>query len=399
MNRKTQILLFTGVTVAITLLLTWLAVHMMVVRPAIHDRQSIRLGHVQTAAQLLQDGVSKREVEVSLGIDVRLFAGQPEGPPAGTGWIPLETPQGTFWKKEGGNYEIAAWTGHTWVAIQEHPPYSAKQALTLLTIALPVTLLMFGLSQRINRHQQHAEHQLARIAAGDLSETLDTQVGNRDVRRMAAAVNQMVTQLQALLKADRKQMAGLSHELRTPLTRIRLELDLARREGVSTTRLDRIERDIEDFDTMLQEMLDLSRLQVVGASTMACELVDLAGLTQLIVEEEQWHDVDIRGTGCAMVDRVLAARLIRNLLLNSAQHTSASQRWVSVDDDLIRIGDTGPGIPLEAHPHVLDAFHRGPSSTGHGLGLAIVAQIVALHGGTLSLSPPPGLVVTIRFPR
>ena len=216
---------------------------------------------------------------------------------------------------------------------------------------------------------------------------------------MAIAVNRMAVRLQGLITADRKRMAGLSHELRTPLTRIRLQLELARREGASVARLDSVERDIEEFDAMLREMLDLSRLQLVGESLLTREVIDLAGLAQLVVDEEQWDDVEIRGSGVATVDGVLVGRLLRNLLHNSVQHAGAVRRWVEVADDTLCVGDDGPGMPLEQHARATEAFERGACSKGHGLGLAIVAQIAALHDGSVELSRPPGLEVTVRFGR
>lgn len=397
MNRHTQLLLGISMTVGVTLLLAWAAVQVLVVGPAIEEREHLRLQKAQEAADLLRAGVSKREVEVSRDIDVRLLRGPPAGPPDGDGWIRLDTARGPAWKREGGNYEIAVWTGQTWVALQEHPPHKAALALALVAVGVPVVVLAFGLSQRAGRHQQRAEESLARIAAGDLTERLDTAVGNREVRRVAAAVNQMATQLQGLMEADRQRMAGLSHELRTPLTRIRLELELARREGASVARLDRVERDIEEFDSMLREMLDLSRLELVGAQLMTLRVVDLAGLVQLIIEEEGWSDVEIRGAGTATIDSALVARLLRNLLCNSARHAPGHRRWVEVADDMLSVGDDGPGIPLERQPQATEAFQRGAASAGHGLGLAIVAQIAALHGGAVTLSEPPGLIVRVRF--
>ncbi|MEL6346943.1 MAG: HAMP domain-containing sensor histidine kinase [Myxococcota bacterium] len=397
MNRQTQFLLGISTTVGATLLLVWFAVQALILRPAIEDREPIRIQQVQRAADLLRAGVSKREVEVSQDIDVRLLKGQPEGPPPGDGWIRQETERGVIWKRQGGDFEIAAWTGHTWVMLQSHPPHTTTLVLALIAAGVPVIVLMFGLSQRANRHQERAEAILARIAAGDLSERLDTEAGHREARRVAVAVNQMVVRLQALIASDRQRMAGLSHELRTPLTRIRLELELARREGASVERLDRVEQDIEEFDAMLREMLDLSRLEMVGRQLMRREIVDLAGLAQLVVEEERWTDVEIQGSGTATVDRLLVARLIRNLLRNSAQHAQAKRRWITVTDDMLAVGDDGPGIPLEQQPRITTAFHRGAASSGHGLGLAIVAQIAELHGGTVTFSSPPGLVVTVRF--
>ena len=87
-----------------------------------------------------------------------------------------------------------------------------------------------------------------------------------------------------------------------------------------------------------------------------------------------------------------------NLLRNSVQHAPAARRWVEVAPDRLTVGDDGPGLPKERHAQALQVFQRGVDSTGHGLGLAIVAQIASLHGAELTLSEPPGLVVELRLP-
>lgn len=398
MNRRTQLLLGVIATVGVTLALAWVTVQALVIRPAIGERERSRTQQVLDAAELMRSGMSKREIEASRGIDLRVLLGQPDEPPPGGGWVRQDTERGIIWKRTGGEYEIAAWTGRTWIVIEEELPHGTSFALALIAGGIPVIILMFGLSYRANRHQERAEESLARIAEGNLAERLNERAGNREVRRVAVAVNQMATQLQALIESERQQMAGLSHELRTPLTRIRLELELARREGGPSDRLDRVERDIEVFDAMLTEMLDLSRLKMVGKQLSKREAVDLESLAQDVVGEG-WSDVEIRGTGTATVDPKLVARLIRNLLRNSAQHAPSSRRWIEVEDDTLCVGDDGPGIAAEQQPAALEPFRRGDSSAGYGLGLAIVTEIAALHDGSVSLSTPPGLVVTVRFGR
>ena len=392
MNRRTQLLLGIIATVGVTLALAWITVQALVIR----EREQVRTHQVLDAAELMRSGMSKREIEVSRGIDLRVFLGQPDEPPPGGGWTRETTERGPVWKRTGGKYEIATWTGRTWVVIEEDLPYGTTFALALVAGGIPVIIVMFGLSHRANRHQVRAEESLARIAEGNLGERLDERAGNKEVRRVAVAVNQMAAHLQRLIEAERQQMAGLSHELRTPLTRIRLELELARREGGSTERLDRVEGDIEVFDAMLTEMLDLSRLKMVGKRLLEREVVDLEELVHDVIGEG-WNDVEVRGRGTATVDPQLVARLVRNLLRNSTEHAPSSRRWIEVADDTLCVGDDGPGLEPNLRETVLEPFQRGGASSGHGLGLAIVAEIAALHGGGVSLSEPPGLIVTVDF--
>lgn len=398
MNRRTRRLMGISLTVGVSILLAWLLVQALVIRPAIGEREDARIVEALAAADEMRRGATKHEVEDARGIDLRIFAGQPDAPPPGEGWVRLETPDGLLWKRDGGKYDIAAWNGESWAVLHEDLPIATTLALAFLAGGVPIVIQIFGLTERANRHQEQAEASLARLASGDLGERLDEEAGSREVRRVAAAVNRVADQLQELLESDRRRAAGLSHELRTPLTRIRLELELARREGGPVSRLDRMEPDIEAFDAMLAEMLELSRLQLAGEHRMTREVVDLAGLAEFVVDEERWADVEVRGSGTAMVDAKLATRLIGNLIRNSAQHAPDASRWVEVADNTVSVGDDGPGIPVARHAQIFDAFQRGEASAGHGLGLAIVAQIATLHDATLTLSEPPGLTVTLVFP-
>lgn len=375
--------------------MAWFLAQVLVLRPAIGAQEHARALQTLEAARQMRSGADKRDLEESWGVDLRILVGPEAGPPPGEGWVRLEHPDAVLWKRDGGKYDIAAWTGQVWVVLHEDLPVTSTLALAFGAFALPLVAAAFVFIRREQRHQEQAEAALARVAGGDLTERLDEYAGSREVRRLARAVNGMSTELQALLDRERQRAAALSHELRTPLTRIRLQLELARREGASAPRLDAVERDIEHFDVMLTEMLEISRLQMVGRHQLSREVVDLEGLARMVVDEEAIVDVEISGGGTAMVDSALVARMLRNLLRNSVQHAPAASRWIRIADRLLEVGDDGPGIPDTSV--VLAAFRRGADSTGHGLGLTIVAQIAAVHGAELSLSDPPGLVVQIRF--
>lgn len=207
MTRQSRLLLGVSTTVGITLLLAWLAVQALVIRPGIGEREQARTAQVLEAAALMRQGTAKNDIEDRWGVDLRIFLGEEAGPPPGHGWIREETARGTVWKRRGGKYDIAAWTGQGWVVLHEDLPIASTLALAFFAAGLPVVALMFGLSRR-SQHQEVAEAALSRMASGNLSERLDEEAGGAEVRRVAAAVNRMAEQLQALLKSDRERMAG-----------------------------------------------------------------------------------------------------------------------------------------------------------------------------------------------
>jgi signal transduction histidine kinase len=398
MTRRQRLLLGLVATVGTTLLFAWALTQLLVVRPAIRDREPLRIQQTLTAAERVRGGQTMERTEAELGLDLRLEVGPPEGPPLGDGWVAVDAEHGRVWKRDGGEWDIAAWSGSGWVVLHEDPPYTSLFALALLVSGVPVVLVAFGVSQRASRQLETAEATLASMAAGQLDHRLAEDVGTREMRRVAVAVNQMAHDLSSLMAIERQRMAGLSHELRTPLTRIRLDLELARRDGVGSKRLNRIERNIEAFDQLLTELLELSRLELGGVRSLRREVVDLHGLARLVVQELADGDVEVRGAGAAFADSALIARALQNLLRNSAAHAPGSRRWVAVSEGAVEVGDDGPGIAESDHARILRPFERSATSKGHGVGLAIVAEIVALHGGTLTLSAPPGLVVRITLP-
>jgi signal transduction histidine kinase len=131
----------------------------------------------------------------------------------------------------------------------------------------------------------------------------------------------------------------------------------------------------------------------------------LAAASDITLECRSPGDVQFRG------DEALLRRLVINLLDNAIRYTPPGGKVKAELEAgparvLIRISDTGVGIPLEAAPHVFDRFYRADKSRsrqdgGFGLGLSIVKWIAEAHNGAVELtrSPAPGTTFTITLPR
>jgi signal transduction histidine kinase len=146
-----------------------------------------------------------------------------------------------------------------------------------------------------------------------------------------------------------------------------------------------IEQDISELDALIDDVLLASRLDAVTAPE-AKEDVDLLGLAaeegaRYAATEVSGEAVIVRG------DRRLLRRMVRNLLENARRHGAppVTVRIRRVADQAeLRVCDHGPGIPAGEREAVFRPFHRFAGSaetTGAGLGLALVAQIAARHGG------------------
>jgi signal transduction histidine kinase len=226
---------------------------------------------------------------------------------------------------------------------------------------------------------------------------------------------------EAASEAKDQFLALLSHELRTPVNAVlgwahlliqgRLDEE-ARRKAVAA-----IDRNATIQARLVADLLDASRIRA-GTMRLEVEEIDLAIVAGDAVESIRpmaiSKDMRVVTELTAITIRGDAERLgqvIRNLLLNSvkfgssggtvtlASHTNESSVHITVSDD-------GPGIAEAFLPHLFEQFRQAdPSMTrehqGLGLGLAIVRQIVTLHGGTVEAANRPdggGAVFTVRLP-
>ncbi len=265
------------------------------------------------------------------------------------------------------------------------------------------------------------------IAAGDLARRAPRADPRTEVGRLGAAFNSMLEQIQTAF-ADRERSAArlrqfaadASHELRTPLTSIRGFAELHRQGAVPPgPDLDRVMRRIEDeavrMGSLVEDLLMLARLDR-GPSPEVGD-VDLRALADDAVHDaraiEPGRPIAVEGDGPLVVrgDDGRLRQVITNLLANARMHTPAGtpvvvRTYVEGTDAVIEVADSGPGLDRETAARVFDRFWRAdPARTresgGAGLGLAIVAAIAAVHGGSASVSSTPGhgAIFRVRLPR
>ncbi|AYF79668.1 sensor histidine kinase [Nocardia yunnanensis] len=244
--------------------------------------------------------------------------------------------------------------------------------------------------------------------------------GSDELARLAVSVNTMLDELDAALTAERESraaqqrlVADASHELRTPLTALRTNIDLLRRaermpagdlaETVAALRVQS-----EELSGLVTDLIDLARADDPDAVRENLEDLRLDLLTAdcLAVTRRHWpavgfeadlHPVTIQGVPARL------ARAITNLLDNAAKFSPPDGLVrVVVADRALSVRDSGPGIPAADLPHIFDRFYRSQSARatpGHGLGLAIVAQVAALHRATPEVeSTSGGTCFTLTFP-
>jgi two-component system sensor histidine kinase CpxA len=215
-------------------------------------------------------------------------------------------------------------------------------------------------------------------------------------------------------------LRDVSHELRSPLARLRVALEIARNRGAGDAggELDRIERESERLETLVDEVLGLLR-DSSGSAPLQVERFDLAELLQDLCGVVSYEVPEGRSPVRLEVpepllmsgDRELVWRALENLVRNAVLHAGDgavrvhAARACEPGQLEIHIEDSGPGIPEDQLGRVFEPFYRVQEardrhSGGHGLGLAIAAAAVRRHRGHISASnrPEGGLRVSVLLP-
>jgi hypothetical protein len=252
------------------------------------------------------------------------------------------------------------------------------------------------------------------IMNGNLAGRMPVSGSGDELDRLAGSLNEMLDQIERLMAGMREVSSNVAHDLKSPLTRMKARVESALRSGKSSEYRDALNQTIEESDRLLQTfnaLLSIARAES-GQSREALQpldarviLTDVAELYEPIAEEEGGRlTIAAEEELPVLGDRQLLAQAISNLVDNALKYGApASGEAVTVavagrrdgDNILIEVADRGPGIPEEHRERVIERFVRldeSRSKPGNGLGLSLVAGVMKLHGGSLTLSDnAPGL--------
>ena len=238
-----------------------------------------------------------------------------------------------------------------------------------------------------------------------------------ELRPLGASLNGLLARLSDALSAQRRFTADAAHELRTPLAALKLQLDLARRNGATqgaTAPLDDLDAAVDRASHLVEQLLTLARVEPEALATQKtrCDLVAIAKdaiVARAGLAAQKEIDLGLAHAEPAVVegDDTSLSILLSNLLDNALRYAPVGGRIdVAVRNTdgapTLTVADNGPGIPAEDRERVFDRFYRGMGNEepGSGLGLSIVKRIADAHGAGISLDAPAtgtGLVVTVRF--
>jgi len=289
--------------------------------------------------------------------------------------------------------------------------HAVGEALALGLLPAFCLCLLAGawLSLRAQSRVEEVNQRVQRIIAGNLRERLPHRNVDEPFSRLAAIVNGMLDEMEGMINALSGVGNDIAHDLRTPLTRARLALERGRSNAGTLEQLQQVaDKAIVGIDQSLAIVTALLRLADIensrrssafGSVELADLLREVCDIYEPIAEDKRIKlsvgissKLEVRG------DRHLLFEAIVNLVDNAVKFTPEGGE-VGIElaqgekGPIVRVSDTGPGIPRQETEVVLRRFYRSDkmrNTPGVGLGLNLVAAIVKLHGFRLVIHPGPG---------
>jgi signal transduction histidine kinase len=221
---------------------------------------------------------------------------------------------------------------------------------------------------------------------------------------MVDAINQMAEKIERQIAGQRELLAAVSHEIRSPLARLRVLCELAREEsGVDAARLDAMDVELSELDTLVGQLLAHSRLEfqslerkTLTAREVARTVLERASMpTTLLRDESEGATVS--------VDMSLFSRAMLNLVDNAQRHGGGLEVLLlrrSGERVVFEFCDHGPGFDEQTLHRAFVPFAGKNAGAGLGLGLSLVERIVRAHGGQVKLgnAVEGGARVTVETP-
>ncbi|HBY95427.1 MAG: HAMP domain-containing histidine kinase [Ardenticatenaceae bacterium] len=319
------------------------------------------------------------------------------------GWLLFDPLEGRAKGRPGSpedNFLTNVWSAAVWSALGAAGLALILGALLAYTIARPVRDLTAATQA---------------VARGELGRQVRVRARD-EISELGNSFNRMSADLARAAELRRQMTADIAHDLRTPLSAL-----LGYTEALSESK---ILGSPEVYGIMHQEAQHLQRLiddlrtlslADAGELRLHCELVPPLALLERValahgaLAGEQDITVEVRATEelpALQVDPERMAQVLGNLVSNALRHTPAGGRITLTaeprgENVLLRVRDSGRGIPEEDLPHIWERFYRGDKARSQegssGLGLAIARSLVEAHKGTISVESHPGQGATFTI--
>jgi signal transduction histidine kinase len=276
-------------------------------------------------------------------------------------------------------------------------------------IMLPIFGLLLFLDviliRRVLRPVREVSEVAAHISPARPSERLPAAQLPQEIRPLANAVNLVLDRLEQALNSQREFTADAAHEMRTPLAILRTRIDTT----LEPFAAKELQADIDDIVRILDQLLELAELE--GTTSFGwCEsdLHDIcagvvATMAPLAITSGKMVEFCCAGRPTIWCNPDMVSRALRNLVENAIRFSppGGSVEIEVAAPDIIRVADKGPGIQPEERETIFRRFWRKDrqGKDHSGLGLAIVAKIAQIHGGSIKVIDRigPGAVFELRL--
>ncbi len=317
---------------------------------------------------------------------------------------------------------------YTYVAHISRPTFQTSwqtHALRLLIILVIGGIFCYWLARYLITPLFKLRTTTNQLAEGDLGARVATNLAKRrdEVGQLGRDFNVMAERLESMVKAQQRLLGDISHELRSPLARLGVALGLARQRSGPEAQgaLARIERESENLNEMISQLLTLTRLES-GTDGRKRTEVDLDALVREVSDDADFEARSLNRSvqvvasdKCAIAGvedllRSAVENVVRNAVRFTPEGTAVEvalrkQNGGSDNFAVISVRDRGHGVPAESLEKIFRPFYRTEdardrqSGGGTGLGLAITERAVRMHGGSIEAANAPdgGLSVEMRF--
>jgi signal transduction histidine kinase len=285
--------------------------------------------------------------------------------------------------------------------------------VTLAVVIVLAAILGWIVAGRALRPVQLIAAAARAASAQNLSARVALHGPRDELRELADTFDEMLDRLQAAFESQQRFIANASHELRTPLSVMRATVDVVLGNPDSTPAdLRGMAADVRDAVDHAERLIGALLLLARNERGLAVrEGLDLATVAEDVLETADPGDRKIHASlepAPISGDPVLAEHLVANLVDNAIRHNVAGgEIWIETrrvaDDSRLTVANTGVRIGQSDAERIFRPFERLANRTSHdgfGLGLALVASIAAIHGGTATAEPRAdgGLSVTVAIP-
>jgi len=307
-------------------------------------------------------------------------------------------------------------------ALQERTLQARQRLLWQAALLLPLAIVaVFVLTVGVGRPLRQLDRAISELGEGTFTNPIEVS-GPHDLERLGGQLEWLRQRLLDLAHERNRFLRHMSHELKTPLANIREgtellmdgavgELDSNQREVAAILRENGIK-----LQRMIENLLSFSAWQTSSVGLEASEF-RLRPLVKQVLENQQLTllsqrvRLDVRVDDLTMIaDRGKIRLILENLVSNAVKYSPKGgtihlQARAAGPQLVLDVADSGPGIPVEDRAHVFDAFYtgraaRGTAVKGTGIGLSVVLEFVAAHGGTVQISDGqfPGAHFRITMP-